>query len=350
MSTTIKLKGRVDKKRLIGKINLAPSASSGGPLQAKTVYPSHSEQAIAPDEDYYGLAVVTVKPVPRVPACEARVLEGMLTWGEFVENVVKISISSELQELTNGELLYYNHEQFPEIPAEVIENYPYILIMRSPTAVTIYASNAKAYCWEDGTTSKLTIPESYIGYTLNSTHNIWIADSCGDSTYFKMHGDGNWEVWWSNYDIPSGSADSEEVYWYASEPQAEQPEVATHCYFNGVKLPAPPADVLAQYPYAWIRKDDNSSRYDLAFAEEPWVYSTSGGTIAKASSTPRPRYILNYSDVDIATEWTYLQDLAASYGVNESRPALWSSRDIPKNSASSTTIYLYGTPAVPIPM
>ena len=74
MSTTIKLKGRVGVKRLAGRINLVPSENAGGPLQAKTVYPSHSEQTIAPDEDYYGLAVVTVKPVPRVPACVASVV------------------------------------------------------------------------------------------------------------------------------------------------------------------------------------------------------------------------------------------------------------------------------------
>ena len=45
------------------------SGGSGGPLQAKTAYPSHSEQIITPDEDYYGLVSVTVKPVPRLPAC-----------------------------------------------------------------------------------------------------------------------------------------------------------------------------------------------------------------------------------------------------------------------------------------
>ena len=95
MSTTIKLKGRVDVKRLEGKINLVPSASSGGPLQAKTVYPSHSEQAIAPDEDYYGLAVVTVKPVPRVPACEVSVKEAE---SEVIENVVNISVESFVDE------------------------------------------------------------------------------------------------------------------------------------------------------------------------------------------------------------------------------------------------------------
>lgn len=70
MSTVVKLSGRIKELRLAGRINMIPSEGGGGPLQAKTVYPSHSEQVVAPDEDYYGLVAVTVKAVPRVRAME----------------------------------------------------------------------------------------------------------------------------------------------------------------------------------------------------------------------------------------------------------------------------------------
>lgn len=84
-----KLQGCIEVKRLYGKINLVPSdGSSGGPLQAKTAYPSHSEQIIAPDEDFYGLVSVTVKPTPRLPACVASFTEAI---HETVGNVVNIS-------------------------------------------------------------------------------------------------------------------------------------------------------------------------------------------------------------------------------------------------------------------
>ena len=56
---------------------MIPSEGGGGPLQAKTVYPSHSEQIIAPDEDYYGLVAVTVKGVPRLPFAAVSVGEGI---------------------------------------------------------------------------------------------------------------------------------------------------------------------------------------------------------------------------------------------------------------------------------
>lgn len=89
----IQLKGQIRVQRLSGKVNLvASSAGGGGPLQAKTAYPSHSEQIIAPDEDYYGLVSVTVKPVPKLPACVVSVA------GETYQNaniqVVEINISA----------------------------------------------------------------------------------------------------------------------------------------------------------------------------------------------------------------------------------------------------------------
>lgn len=87
----IKLDGRISVKRLYGKINLVPSSgNSGGPLQAKTAYPSHSEQIIAPDEDYYGLVSVTVKPVPKLPACVVSVAEGITETVEIVVNIAAV--------------------------------------------------------------------------------------------------------------------------------------------------------------------------------------------------------------------------------------------------------------------
>lgn len=92
----IKLEGRVDVKRLYGNIYRVPSEGSGGPLQAKTVYPKHSEQIIIPDEDYYGLVSVTVKAVPIIPARETSMTEGC----EWFKTGLDISNYSELYEET----------------------------------------------------------------------------------------------------------------------------------------------------------------------------------------------------------------------------------------------------------
>lgn len=72
----ITLRGKISVQRLRGIVNIAASEGGGGPLQAKTVYPSHEEQIVAPDEEYYGLVAVTVRPVPRKPAVESMILEG----------------------------------------------------------------------------------------------------------------------------------------------------------------------------------------------------------------------------------------------------------------------------------
>lgn len=92
----IKLYGQIAPVRLYGQINKVPSEGSGGPLQAKTAYPSHSEQVIAPDEDYHGLSVVVIKPVPRTPACVAS-LHTVFTFPNTLDHVVNIRAESSVE-------------------------------------------------------------------------------------------------------------------------------------------------------------------------------------------------------------------------------------------------------------
>lgn len=108
-----KLQGRIEVKRLYGKINLVPSdGSSGGPLQAKTAYPSHSEQVIAPDEDFYGLVSVTVKPTPRLSAFSVNVAGDDPVDMESVilpEFLLEVSIKSAYQETVIENVPYLTH-------------------------------------------------------------------------------------------------------------------------------------------------------------------------------------------------------------------------------------------------
>lgn len=98
----VKLEGRISPKRLYGNIYRVPSDGSGGPLQAKTVYPNHDEQIIAPDEDFYGLALVTVKPVPRKPAGVSMAMGGTahLNNPVSVEVNMPVSVRAMLREPT----------------------------------------------------------------------------------------------------------------------------------------------------------------------------------------------------------------------------------------------------------
>lgn len=65
---TIKLTGQIVRRQVWGELKAVPATVGGAKLQAKTAIPNHTEQTIKPDDDYDGLAVVTVKAVPRVPA------------------------------------------------------------------------------------------------------------------------------------------------------------------------------------------------------------------------------------------------------------------------------------------
>lgn len=94
----IKLQGSISRNRLNGQINKIPSSSAGGPLQAKTVWPSHERQVITPDEDYYGLSTVVAEPVPRLPACESDLVTRFV-YPNTIEQIVNIypetSVSAE---------------------------------------------------------------------------------------------------------------------------------------------------------------------------------------------------------------------------------------------------------------
>lgn len=99
-----KLTGQIFEQGLFGKINAVPTEVGGAALQAKTVYPSHSEQVITPDDDYDGLAVVTVKAVPRIPAVETKVHEGA-----YAPNLVEVDVPVVVDASVLGEDVIFSY-------------------------------------------------------------------------------------------------------------------------------------------------------------------------------------------------------------------------------------------------
>lgn len=95
---TKKLYGQIAPIRLYGRLNTVPSdGNTGGPLQHKVVFPSHEEQTISPDDDFYGLSLVVVKPVPRVPAAAVSITAtGSAAVIEVPVNIsVAVSVTAE---------------------------------------------------------------------------------------------------------------------------------------------------------------------------------------------------------------------------------------------------------------
>ena len=119
-------------------------------------------------------------------------------------------------------------------------------------------------------------------------------------------------------------------------------------YYNGVLLPEIFADVLAQYPYAWIRKNTTTGYYNLILtALQPYLY-TDGTSIAYGSgtSTTCVSYNIAISSAESATEWTYVNKEDTWHGLDSARTVLWSNHDIPNGSATATEIYFEGSEPV----
>ena len=119
-------------------------------------------------------------------------------------------------------------------------------------------------------------------------------------------------------------------------------------YYNGVLLPEIPADVLASYPYAWIRKNTTTGYYNLILtALQPYLY-TDGTSIAYGSGTSTTCVLYNIaiSSAESAMVWTYDNTENTWQGLDSARTVLWSNHDIPNGSATATDIYFEGSEPV----
>lgn len=315
--------------------------TGGGALQAKTAYPSHSEQVITPDEDYYGLVAVTVKPVPRLPVA---VVSASSQAANVVETVVNLGVGVSVS-LPSGIEYYYNTEQLPEIPADVVEDYPYIVILHNfSTTFRLFGTKTKPYCIteEDGT-FVLSFPGEYVRYNYNVDADAWIIHSTYANTNYKMHGAGWWAVWWANYDVPNGSPDAEEIYFPASTPQTEQPADATHFYYNGVRLPDIPPELINNYPNVAIITLPGGKIRAVGYVEGAYRDPNSDdgncirqtyGDRGRCDYDPESDTWLTVSNGNYRDVFTVLH---------------WANFDIPDGSVTATDIYFYGTLAVPDP-
>ena len=115
-------------------------------------------------------------------------------------------------------------------------------------------------------------------------------------------------------------------------------------YYNGVLLPEIPADVLASYPYAWIRDDGTNGKYDLVVAPNIWYYA--GSTLNKSVSGTYPYYSIPKASYLEYDAWAYNADSSLNFGLDSARTVLWSAFNVPNGSATSATIYFYATEPV----
>lgn len=278
--------------------------------------------------------------------------------GGFVNAVESISLGNTIiaacvvsVETPTGVEYYYNHEQLPEIPADAAENYPYLLMMRAPTAIWLCGSKTKPYCYTfEDVKQRLALPTDNATWWYRENVDAWVINaSYAGGTNFGMGGDNVWCVWWSNYDIPNGSPDATEIYFPASQPQTGQPTGATQYYYNGVKLPALPTDVTDSYWLLLGNKD--TGKATLYGTTSVWYFYPTDSypsCVNNAASTCR-RYTLSEDGL----LWELASSDSGCYmyvDTTENNRILWTNNNVPNGSATASEVYFYGTLAVPNPL
>lgn len=206
----IKLKGQIHVPRLRGTIYRVAGEGSGGPLQAKTAYPSHDEQIIAPDEDFYGLVSVTVKGVPRVRMVETSVESDGETVGKVT---MDMQMDTDITARTYPQYYLFNGVRLPELPFGVINQYPYAWIRLNSDGTT-YDLILSPYTWYYSD-KLLTQNSTYVWYIATIEASEWVYKTTyTDDGSFNLGGG----LLWSNHDIPNGTADATDIYFEGTEP------------------------------------------------------------------------------------------------------------------------------------
>ena len=108
--------------------------------------------------------------------------------------------------------------------------------------------------------------------------------------------------------------------------------------YNSVVLPEIPADVLAQYPYAWIRLGSDGKTYDLILSSYSWYFTDK-------LLTQSSKYVWYTATIEAGC-WVYKTTYTDIGGFNLGGGLIWSNHDIPNGSATATEIYFEGSEPV----
>ena len=109
-------------------------------------------------------------------------------------------------------------------------------------------------------------------------------------------------------------------------------------YYNDVLLPEIPADVLAQYPYAWIRLGSDGKTYDLILSLYSWYFTDK-------LLTQSSKYVWYTATIE-AGQWVYKTTYTDTGDFNLAGGLIWSNHDIHNGSATATEIYFEGSEPV----
>lgn len=244
----------------------------------------------------------------------------------------------------SGVKKYFNHKHLPEIPADMAKEYPYALILcatESPHLLLL--TDAPAYIWNNGTYYYLRVPGRSLRYKLSPVTNEWVVDGWLLATsYIDYNFSANinceYTLWWSDHDIYMG----ENLVQSRTVVQDTKPSEPTTYAYADRSLPEIPAELLEEYPYAWIKSvtSGSTTSYTLYLSTGPWYYSN--GYVTRTVSDATPYYSLSDG------EWVHKGEASGNEYLYNGYGVYWCNFRIPNGSATTTSTYWYGTPAVPV--
>lgn len=264
----------------------------------------------------------------------------------------------------------------PDIPTDVLASYPYATIFHVRTIgsetegyLLVTANTSFGHC-EPGVITGVSyeVVGSFgagMAYTASSGATEWANGTnrpAGENlvavgTATTDSGITTCALVWSNhniFEITSVNTDTGEHtnggIWFAKSVDGSGDEslVATHCYYNGVFLPVIPSEVLANYPYCWIRNNTQTGYYDLFLSSSPW-WMTDTITVSTANYAEGIQWY-RISIYNPGDEWEFNQSWTENgdFTADLNRPFLWSNHNIPTGSVTGSEIYYTGSSPVPV--
>lgn len=229
----------------------------------------------------------------------------------------------------------YNGVTLPDLPSDVdTTQYPYASIVYAESMyILIYAEQAMFYSTTESAFGHDTSCR-YMYFTTNGT--TWeciLEDTSGVLVPVAENG-----ITWSNHDIMNLATG--EVYFPSS--------VKPLYYYNGVRLPQIPQDVIAEYPYAVISKmtEGEEEIYTLlvhdkslymAFDE---TFECSMLHVVSEANGKLFSTVANGTNWSLDTDEIHTKAEGCIFGlVAEDMVIIWSNFDIPNGSADATEIY-----------
>lgn len=239
---------------------------------------------------------------------------------------------------------YYNGVLLPEIPSDVLTEYPYAFIYYYPENFRLCCT--KSQCYWNGAINLVDTTGDVKLFIYNETEDVFdvwetIAGNVFSIAINEEH------LLWTNTDILNGSADATDIYMYNSVPHSGK-----KYYYNGVQAPELPIAALSEYPYCltWSLFL-NISGYVATINQ--FIFSKHQAYVSDIDSklyfTEETEYVMYMYDEELDAfifNGAGADSGGLDIGLSDEYTICsipWSNTNVLKGSADSTEVYLKGS-------